>query len=80
MNRNLIRGRENDRYGLQGTVSNEEEIYTALKVLKTGKVSGINDIPAEFLKVIEGDVLEKIVELCMEIYNAGVWPEISLMQ
>ena len=53
----------------------KEEIYEAINSLKKGKAAGIDDIPAEFLKMLEGETLQKLVELCMEIYNTGIWPE-----
>ena len=35
----------------------------------------MDDVPAEFLKMLEGEALKRLVELCMEIYNTGKWPE-----
>jgi len=43
--------------------------------MKKGKAAGIDDIPAEFLKLLEGEALKKLMELCREIYNTGIWPE-----
>jgi hypothetical protein len=42
--------------------------------MKMGKAAGIDDVPAEFLKMI-GETLKKLVDLCMEVYNTGIWPE-----
>jgi hypothetical protein len=45
-----------------------EEIDNAIKCMKKGKTAGIYDVPAEFLKMIEGgDTQETIVDLCMEL-------------
>ena len=35
----------------------------------------MDDVPAEFFKMLEGEALKKLVELCMEIYNTGEWPD-----
>ena len=52
-----------------------EEIYAAIRDIKNGKATGIDDIPAEFLKMLEGEALKTLVKLCKEIYNTGTWPE-----
>ena len=43
--------------------------------MRNRKATGIDDIPAEFLKLLEGEAQERLVELCKEIYNTGMWPE-----
>ena len=53
----------------------KEEIYEAIKSMKNGKAAGIDDVPAEFLKMLEGETRKKLVEPCMEVYNSGIWPE-----
>jgi hypothetical protein len=53
----------------------KEEIYEAIKCMKKGKAAGIDDVPAEFLKLLEGETLKKLVELCMEVYSTGIWPD-----
>ena len=52
-----------------------DEIYAAIKCIKSGKAAGVDDIPAEFLKILEGEALNKLEELCREIYNTGIWPD-----
>ena len=52
-----------------------DEIYAAIKCIKSGKAAGVDDIPAEFLKILEGETLNKLEELCREIYNSGIWPD-----
>jgi hypothetical protein len=42
-----------------------EEIFEAFKCMKKGKAAGIDDVPAEFLKMIEGETLKKFVDLVM---------------
>jgi hypothetical protein len=44
-----------------------EEIFEAINCMKKGKAAGIDDVPAEFLKLVEGETLKKLVYLCMEI-------------
>lgn len=52
-----------------------DEIHSAIKEIKNGKATGIDDIPAEFLKLLDEKALEKLAELCVEIYETGNWPE-----
>src|SRR5688572_11401602 len=52
-----------------------EEIRAAITELKSGKAAGVDDIPAEFLKVLDGRAMTKLVELCKEIYETDIWPE-----
>src|SRR5438034_1518483 len=52
-----------------------DEIYAAIKCIKNGKAAGVDDIPAEFSKILEEEALNKLEELCMEIYNTGIWPD-----
>jgi len=52
-----------------------EEIYAAIAEMKNGKAAGVDDIPAEFLKLLEGKTMQKLVDLCKEIYEKGIWPE-----
>ena len=63
---------ENDK---KGPDILRDEIYAAIKCLKNGKAAGVDDVPAEFLKMLEGEALKRLVELCMEIYNTGEWPD-----
>ena len=53
----------------------KEKIYEAIKSMKNGKAAGIDDISAEFLKMLEGETLKRLFELCMEVYNTSIWPE-----
>src|SRR5687768_16889363 len=43
--------------------------------MKSGKAAGVDNVPAEFLKVLDGRAMERLTELCKEIYESGVWPE-----
>ena len=45
--------------------------------MKSGKATGIYDIAAEVLKMLEGEGLKMLVELCMKVNITGVWPEDS---
>ena len=35
----------------------------------------MDDIPAEFLKLLDERALEILTELCVDIYETGIWPE-----
>src|SRR5438132_4435641 len=59
----------------QGSHISRDEIYAAIKSIKSGKAAGVDDIPAEFLKMLEGEALSKLEELCRETYNTGIWPD-----
>src|SRR5688572_24922649 len=52
-----------------------DEIYAAIRNMKNGKSTGIDEIPAELLKMLEGEALKRIAEICIVIYNTGIWPE-----
>jgi hypothetical protein len=53
----------------------QSEIRAAIKELKEGKAEGVDGIPAEFLKVLDGESYKQLEKVCMEIYNTGRWPE-----
>lgn len=52
-----------------------EEICEAIREMKTGKAAGVDDIPAEILKMLDGEAMRKLVDLCKQIYETGDWPE-----
>ena len=52
-----------------------EEIYAGIMELKDGKAVGVDDVPAEFLKMLDGRTMEKLIALCKQIYKTGIWPE-----
>ena len=35
----------------------------------------MDDIPAEFLKLLDERALAILTELCVDIYETGIWPE-----
>jgi len=53
----------------------ESEILQALKEMKTGKAVGVDEVPAEFLKVLGERGEKELVTLCKEMYIKGKWPE-----
>ena len=53
----------------------DEEIYTAIKEMKNEKATGVDDIPAEFLKLLDDETMERLSDLCKRIYETGIWPE-----
>ena len=52
-----------------------DEIHAAIKEIKNGKAAGVDDIPAEFLKLLDEGALKMLTELCVDIYETGIWPE-----
>ena len=52
-----------------------EEIYAGIMELKDGKAVGVDEVPAEFLKMLDGRTMEKLIDLCKQIYKTGIWPE-----
>ena len=52
-----------------------DEIHTAIKEIKNGKAAGVDDIPAEFLKMLDERALGILTQLCVNIYETGIWPE-----
>ena len=52
-----------------------DEIHAAIKEMKNGKVAGVDDIPAEFLKLLDERPMEILTEVCVHIYETGIWPE-----
>ena len=52
-----------------------DEIHTAIKEIKNGKAAGVDDIPAEFLKLLDERAMEILAEVCVDIYETGIWPE-----
>ena len=40
-----------------------DEIYAAIKSMKSGKATGVDDIPAEFLKMLEGEALKELARI-----------------
>jgi hypothetical protein len=52
-----------------------EEVLAATKDMKNGKSVGIDEIPAEFLKMLDTGKVEMLVELCQKMYETGMWPE-----
>src|SRR4029077_820392 len=53
----------------------DHEIEAAIKELKRGKAVGVDDIPAEFLQLLDERALKELHELCKRIYDTGIWPK-----
>ena len=51
------------------------EVKHAIKKLKNHKATGIDLIAAEMLKAVDDGPIEKLTQLCNEIYNTGYWPK-----
>ena len=52
-----------------------EELEKTLHSLTNNKAVGIDDIPAEFLKELNGEAKEALFQICQYIYKTGIWPE-----
>jgi hypothetical protein len=53
-----------------------DEIFASIAELTNGKAVGVDDIPAEFLKLLDERTMLKLVKLCKEMYKkTGIWPE-----
>ena len=52
----------------------DSEIERAMKDLKNGKSPGQDEIPAEFLKNLDGEARIEIKEIIKELYIEGEWP------
>ena len=51
------------------------EVKHAIKKLKNNKATGTDLIAAEMLKALDDGPIEKLTQLCNEIYNTGYWPK-----
>ncbi|XP_013145032.1 PREDICTED: uncharacterized protein LOC106108413, partial [Papilio polytes] len=51
------------------------EVKRALRVAKTGKALGPDNVPIEVLKLLEDDYLEAITRLFNQVYESGMLPE-----
>ena len=57
-----------------GTSIMKEEIQKALKLIKDGKATDPDELPAEALKALDEDNIEIITALCNIIYSSGMIP------
>ena len=51
------------------------EVKHDIKKLKNNKATGTDLIAAEMLKALDDGPIEKLTQLCNEIYNTGYWPK-----
>ena len=51
------------------------EVKHAIKKLNNNKATGTDLIAAEMLKALDDGPIEKLTQLCNEIYNTGYWPK-----
>ncbi len=51
-----------------------EEVTSAIADMKNNKTEGIDEIPAEILKLLEERALDSLTKLCQKIYMTGEWP------
>ena len=52
-----------------------KEVEWAIKALKAKKATGIDEVPAEVLKIMEENGINSVWKLCQRIYETGIWPE-----
>ena len=52
-----------------------EEVKKAIKRMKNGKASGVDEIKTEHLKALDQTGLENLTALCNKIYNTGYIPK-----
>ena len=52
----------------------ESEIERAIKDLKNDKSPGQDEIPAEFLKNLDGEARKELIEITKDLYQEGEWP------
>ena len=50
------------------------EVRAAIKEMKNKKSEGVDEIPAEFWKIIGEKTMKELVDLCKEMYAQGEWP------
>ena len=52
-----------------------EELTEVLKALTSRKPSGVDDVPAELLKWLDGEGRGLLLEVLDKIFNTGAFPE-----
>ena len=52
-----------------------DEIRAAIKEIKKGKVVGVDEIPAEFFKMMGEEAYLHLQRICKKMYATGTWPE-----
>ena len=57
------------------SITSAEVKHAVKKKLKNNKASGTDLIAAEMLKALDDGPIEKLTQLCNEIYNTGYWPK-----
>ena len=72
----LVLGSEGDiNEDCKGPDLIDSEIVSAIGEMKKNKAVGVDNIPAEFWKVLGESGMKELIGLCKEIYEQGVWPE-----
>ena len=52
-----------------------DEIRTAIKELRKKKAVGVDEIPAEFLKILGEEASVYLEKICKKMHVTGSWPE-----
>ena len=72
----LVLGSEGDiNEDCKGPDLIDSEIVSAIGEMKKNKAVGVDNIPAEFWKVLGERGMKELIDLCKEMYEQGVWPE-----
>ncbi|CAF4403007.1 unnamed protein product [Didymodactylos carnosus] len=52
----------------------DDEIEAAIRQMKDKNAEGIDEIPAELLKKLEGSAKKELIRICQDMYEKGEWP------
>jgi len=52
-----------------------DEIRAAIKEIKKGKAVGVDETPADFLKIMGEEAYLYLERICKKMYETGTWPE-----
>ena len=58
-----------------GPSTNESELTAVIERPKEKKAEGDDGIPAEFIKALNTSAQEEFLNICMDIYQRGEWPD-----
>jgi len=53
----------------------DSEILAAIQEIKDNKAVAVDEMPAEFLKVLREHTTMELIRICKEMYEKGTWPQ-----
>ena len=71
----MVEGEQEISNENKGSSILKSEVIWPLKHLKNKKAAVIDGVPAEVLKLLGEETIEKLWNLCNDMYNSGNWPE-----